>query len=426
MKFISTIGFLIAYALNMYVGVKQQQRMIRKLRSKNTGIVSYGFAMLGLLLIFVQFWCLTGIFPYYVILLLVGASFIGVMIHNLIGAFAGFGVEENKSKINILVLAFAAQRKAAGAAVLIGAFVLLVVVPVGSLYKFWKLPVGSSEAVAWIAFFLFIIPQIFSILLGFASILPTITSEYVDNDVRNYLLSTQFSSVINSTVALTFPVWVFTKFPSTINQWMPPGWLILSIPSLIFLFCYLLPYFVGASRYRFQLKAQLEWRREWLKETEEVLTLPEASRISHIQEKNTVLDAKVTERIEANELNKYLRDLESSISGVTTEELSQNPGVQILKLIYDNRENLQEWDIRYREIDKLQHLSNTVSQTGSGDLSGFIASAKTHVTDDIAALSKERSVLAGGMWTVLTFLGPLVFKAYQDPIVALIGKLFRH
>ena len=50
---------------------------------------------------------------------------------------------------------------------------------------------------------------------------------------------------------------------------MPPGWLILSIPSLIFLFCYLLPYFVGASRYRFQLKAQLEWRREWLKETEE-------------------------------------------------------------------------------------------------------------------------------------------------------------
>ena len=98
---------------------------------------------------------------------------------------------------------------------MIGAFVLLVVVPVGSLYKFWKLPVGSSEAVAWIAFFLFIIPQIFSILLGFASILPTITSEYVDNDVRNYLLSTQFSSVINSTVALTFPVWVFTKFPST-------------------------------------------------------------------------------------------------------------------------------------------------------------------------------------------------------------------
>jgi hypothetical protein len=47
-------------------------------------------------------------------------------------------------------------------------------------------------------------------------------------------------------------------------------------------------------------------------------------------------------------------------------------------------------------------------------------------TEDIAALSKERSVLAGGMWTVLTFLGPLVFKAYQDPIVALIGKLFRH
>ena len=55
MKFISTIGFLIAYALNMYVGVKQQQRMIRKLRSKNTDIVSYGFAMLRLLLIFVQF-----------------------------------------------------------------------------------------------------------------------------------------------------------------------------------------------------------------------------------------------------------------------------------------------------------------------------------------------------------------------------------
>src|SRR5439155_25003794 len=132
-----------------------------------------------LLLIFIQFWCLTGIFPYYVILALVGASFIGVMIHNLIGAFAGFGIEEKKSRINILALTFgaqrAAQRKAEAKAVLIGAFVLLIAVSVGSLYKFWKLPVGSGEAVAWIAFFLFIIPQIFRILLDFASTLPTIT-----------------------------------------------------------------------------------------------------------------------------------------------------------------------------------------------------------------------------------------------------------
>ncbi len=426
MKLISSIGFLIAFGLSLKIGMAQQRRMVRKLRSKNTGVVNYGFAMLSLLLVFVQFWCLTRIFPYYVILLLIAASFLGVMIHNLIGAIAGFGVEQKRTRINILVLAFAAQRKAAGVALLVGAFVILIGVPIAALYKFWKLPVGSSEAVAWIAFYLFIIPQIFSILASFASTLPTITSEYVDNDVRNYLLSTQFSSVIYSTVALIFPVWVFSRFPSTINQWMPPGWVILSIPSLIFLVCYLLPYFVGVRRYRSQMKAQMEWRKEWLKETEELLTLPEPSRTGRIQERNSELTAKVTERLEANDLHNFMNELEGIVAAATTEEANPNPAIDVLKLICENRQNIESWDIRYREIDKLQDLSNTVSQAGPGDLSGFIASAKTHVTDDIAALSKERSVMAGAISTILTAVGPLVLKAYQDPILAFISKLFRH
>ena len=423
MKFISSIGFLIVFGLSLKIGLMQQRRMLQKLRSKNTGVVGYGVAMLGLLLVFVQFWCLTRIFPSYVILALVAASFLGVMIHNLIGAIAGFGVKQKQSRINILVITYAAQRKAAGVAMIVGSLFLLLGVPIGALYKFWKFPIGASEAVAWIAFFLFIIPQIFSIVLNLAGTLPTITSEYVDNDVRNYLLSGQFSSVIYSTVTLIFPVLIFSQFPSTLDRWMLPGWMILSVPSLIFLVCYLPPYFVGARKYRAELKTELEWRKEWLKEMGEVLTLPEPSRTGSIQEKNSELTAKITETTEANELHKFINDLEGIEAAA---EANPNPALDILRLIYENRENLKDWDVRYREICRLQQLSSRVSQPSPGDLGPYITSAKTNVTDDITALSTEKTVIAGGIWTVMTAVGPWVLKAYQDPILAGIGKLFQH
>jgi len=423
MKLISTIGFLIAFGLTAKVANLQQRRIIRTINSRNTGIVGYGLAMLGLLLAFVQYWCLTRIFPVYIILLLIAASSLALVIHNVLGAIAGFGAQQKQSRINILVLTYAAQHPGAGVFLLIGSLVIVLGVLIEALNKFWRLPIGSNEAVAWIAFCLFMILGFFSFASLLLSTVPTIASEYTDNDVRNYLLSSVFSSVIYSTVALIFPVWIFNSFPSTLDQWMPSGWVILSIPSLVFLVCCLPSYFMGARRYRTQIKTQLEWRKEWLKEAGELLALPEPGRTASIQGKNAQLNAKITEATEANELRKFMDGLEGIVAAA---EANPNPAFGVLRLIYENRAKLEGWDVRYSEIDKLRQLSIRVSETSPGDLAPYITSAKTNLTDDIAAVSKQKSVAAGGTWTVLGTAGPWVLKAYQDPILSLIGRLFSH
>jgi hypothetical protein len=422
MKLLATFGFLIAFGLNLYVATKQQQRMLRKIRSRNTGIVSYAFAMASLVLIFVEFWCLTGIFPYYVILLLLAASFVGVVIHNLIGAIAGFGLEQKKSKINILALILGAQRKAWGAVLLLAALVMLIVIVVGSLYKFWTLPVGSPEAVGWIAFFLFIVPQLFSMVSGMASTIPIMASEFVDQDLRNYFLSNQFSSVIYSTAAFIFPVWVFAQLGKMPYDWIPPGWVILSLPLLIFIFCYLLAYFVGANRHRSLVKAQLEWRREWLKDAEELLAVPEEIRGHLVEEKNAELQKEVRDRTASNELHTFIQEVESLVQSAP-DPANLGPVGDIFGIILDNKQNLREWDMRFREVDTLDHLSRTVSQAGCGNLSNFVVAAKNHVTEDIQEMSKKGSLLAGGFGTAMSGAGLFLFKAYLPQLMALIGHL---
>jgi hypothetical protein len=423
MKLISTIGFLIAFGLSVKVANLQQRRVIQTITSRNTGVVGYGLAMLSMLLVFVQYWCLTRIFPVYIILSLIVASSLGPVIHNVLGAIAGFGTQQKQSRINILAVTYAAQHRVAGRFLLIGGVVIVLGALIEALYKFWRLPIGSNEAVAWIAFCLFIILGFFSLVMLLLSTLPTIASEYTDDDVRSYLLSSAFSSVIYSTVALIFPVWIFNNFSSTLNQWMPAGWVILSIPSLIFLVSFLPSYFMGARRYRTQLKTQMEWRKEWLKETGELLTLPEPGRTASIQVKNAQLNAKITEATEANELRKFIDDLEGIAAAIQT---NPNPVFGVLRLIYENRGKLENWDVRYCEIDRLRQLSIRVSETSPGDLAPYITSARTNLTDDIAAVSRQKSVIAGGIWTLLTFLGPIVLKAYQEPIFSFVGRRFWH
>src|SRR5436853_430750 len=248
-KLLGTVGFLLALGLSVSLAAKQQRRMLRKIRSRNTGIVSYVFTMAILLLTFIQFWCLTRIFPIYVILLLMAASLISVVIHNLIGAVVGFGNAQKNAKINVLNVILSAQHKELGCVVLTGSLIMLLSIAV-ALYKFWTLPLGSEEAVAWIACLLFIVPQLILTISTLAVIMPILTSEYVDDDVRNSSLSVQFSSIIYSTIALIFPVWILKQQGVRIFEWMPPDWVILSIPLLIFLFACVVPFFIGMHRYR--------------------------------------------------------------------------------------------------------------------------------------------------------------------------------
>jgi hypothetical protein len=419
-KLLSVVGFLVALGVTFWLVKAQQERTLRKIRSRNTGIVSYAFAMAFLLLTFVQFWCLTRIFPIYVVLLFMAASLVGVMLHNLIGAIAGFGHAQKNEKINVMNLILGAQHKATGCVMIIGGVIVIISIGV-TLHKFWTVPIGSAEVLAWSACSLFIFPQLLSAISTLMLIVPVLTSEYVDNDVRNSALSTQFSSIIYSTIALIFPVWILKQEKAQIFKWMPPEWVLLSIPLSIFLLGCLVPFFIGMHRYRSQRRAQLDWRKEWLISTEELL-----AGAAPITEKMEELQNEITSRAQSNELRAFIEKFPSTVATLT----DASPGSAaakaaegILNVINANVGKLNDWDIRFREEHKLSHLSQTMSQMGAQNAGGFVGATLKHTNEEIDNLSKQRNIFASGFWGFISAMGPLVFKAYQDKIMALIGAL---
>ncbi len=66
-KLYNTIGFLLILGVAMALATRKQKRFSKNIRAMNTGIIDYLFAMATLLLSFIEFWFLTRIFPYTVI-----------------------------------------------------------------------------------------------------------------------------------------------------------------------------------------------------------------------------------------------------------------------------------------------------------------------------------------------------------------------
>jgi hypothetical protein len=180
-----------------------------------------------LLLSFAVFALLTHVVPFYLILMLVAAMLLGGMLHLLIGAIAGFSLEETKQKIGALNVIWTAQRPAGGCALVVVALVYSVVSWVASLWVFWRRPIGDPSVAGWIALYQFFLPQFIFTPLMIAANWPTVTSEFIDDDLRNSYLTTSFSRIIYSTVCLVYPVWLFQdQFGFVLGRWLPPFWFV--------------------------------------------------------------------------------------------------------------------------------------------------------------------------------------------------------
>lgn len=91
MKLVWTILYLAAVTATMFLGNKlvgSSMKGIQAGRQRTWLGLAAGTAIL--VLSFVQFFCLTGMFPLQLILLLVLASLVGLGIYHAIGAVAGF------------------------------------------------------------------------------------------------------------------------------------------------------------------------------------------------------------------------------------------------------------------------------------------------------------------------------------------------
>lgn len=488
MKLVWTILYIAAVFATMFLGNKlvgTSMKRIQAGRQQTLLGLAAGTAML--VLSFVQFFCLTGMFPLQLVLLLVLASLLGVGIYHAIGAVAGFTLPEKQQKISALQVIMGSQRPVSGCIGTALSSLVFVSSIVCALWIFWHHPRGDPDAKVLIAFFQFIVPQVALIPISILLLWPTITSEYLDDDLRNSQLARGFSSIIGNTLLLVFPLWLLRPEVETYfthRGWpVPPFWLPLSLPILLFIIGSLVPFFIGVYRYRSQARVMSQWEEKWMREVLPVLKLPVGStRVREIDDRLAKLGQEVEERISSNEdVFRYYQTITvgtveeaeptpPSVPVVDTTALSQpakpattaaapTPTVEepsrgprlllphriaslqrlvprplrppprddanlaetVQSIVRMHIAKLEEWDIRFAYLRRLIQLGQVVSDGRTNEVSGFVEARLKGET--LGTESARPNMIAAWVISLLASAIPLLAKKYETEILNLIGSL---
>jgi hypothetical protein len=308
-RILAALAYLIVVAANLWL---QNRLMLRRVRNLKPGawetLARSSLGIAALLLQFTGFWLLTGRFPVYLILLLVAGSLVAAVLHELLGAIGGFGLQETKEKVAALGAIWGAQNKIVGCLMGIFGLVFISAQTIGSLWIYFSHPYGSDAVVGWIALFQFILPRLVTLPIELAVIWPIVTSEFVDNDLRNSHLSAQFVSMVNATIIFVYPFTLFREQMAAAVGQVPPLWVLLSIPVFLFMVLGLLPFFLGTYKFRNQAGSLIGWRRQWLSEALPILRLPGELRAEALDEKLRQLRDEIASRIDENRLLKMYRE----------------------------------------------------------------------------------------------------------------------
>lgn len=466
MKILATFGFLVVQAALLYLGARFQASSVARIREgRYRSLAGYLWTPAYLLLTFTGFWLLTGIFPLAFILILIGAALLTNFIYTLLGAVYGFTQEENLEKTNVLPIIWGfimgVRNRYLNCAHISGALLMLLASIVGSLWVFWSRPFGDPAARVWIVLWAFTIPALVYRLLPLIYTWPYITSEYLDNDVRNAYLASGFANLIYLTIYLLFPLWVFEQDVGLVFTNLPPFWVLLSIPLLLFLLAYAVPFFIGWLRYRARIETMLEWRRDWLNDLLGFVKLPAGEvRTKGVQGKFDELKSEIDKRLEGNEVFQVYRDLISPdfarderlleapegeegpaveviapsvddtspfsrFSQATLSLADENPANQnIFDILDEHKQNLVVWDLRFNDVAKLVELHQRTLDGIAADISGFIEHRLKEIDRQAEKLTRRRNLAAPSL-SALSAAAVWLFNILEDEIIAFITGLVR-
>ncbi len=473
MKVLWTLLYLAAGFASLFLGNKFTGSAMKQIGiGRQSPWLAIGAGALLTLLGFVQFFCLSGMFPLELILLLILAGLVAQGVYHLIGAFAGFTLARKQQKISLLGVILGAQKPVWGCVGMALSLVTFVVGTVGALWVFWRHPRGDPDAKVLIAFFQFILPLLTSIPVSILILWPTITSEYLDDDLRNSHLAARFCSILVSTLLLVFPMWLMRPeveaFFSARGWPMLPFWLPVSLPFLLFIVGSLIPFFVGVLRHRSQVKVMSQWEERFLREVLPVLKLPLGpTRDRQIEERLDELRQELGERFSDKEVFRYYQGIALE-STPTAEPAGPNalvlppapgpepaaaPGTRlpipqriadlqrmvprplrpaprekanfietVQELVRTHKDRLVEWDIRFAHLRRLMQLGQVVLQGKTEDVVGFVE-ARLNQKKDENTQSSKRNVFAAGLLSILSSAIVWLFKQYESQILDLVDRL---
>lgn len=160
MTILATLAFLVLAALIFYLASRLQASNEKAVDGgSHNALAVFMLRFLLILVTFLQLWVLTRFFSFTLIMVLVGAQLVGSVLQQLMGALAGFQLEEKQRKIKALTAIWTVRRMV-DAPALGCAFVLLSTLAllggwIISLRMFWTRDLGDPGATITIAFCLF-------------------------------------------------------------------------------------------------------------------------------------------------------------------------------------------------------------------------------------------------------------------------------
>src|SRR6185437_3635019 len=110
MKSLLTIAYLVLIVAGIFISTRSRRNNARFYSGKKPSVFyTFFYYALGLLITFLSYGVLTGIFPMAAILLLLAASILAQAIYSVAGAVLGFTLLEKKEKIRFLSTISGAQ-----------------------------------------------------------------------------------------------------------------------------------------------------------------------------------------------------------------------------------------------------------------------------------------------------------------------------
>ncbi len=338
-KFLFTLVYLVLAGVEFWLGNRLMKLETEQIRGTKSGSGSPFLLPVGMLLVsFAEFWALTRIFPFHLVLILIGALALGNFLYFVTGSITGFTLAEKQQKMGALSVIWGASQPMPACIAVVLILLARLVGIIGVLWAFWTHPVGDPRAIILIAFFHFVIVQALAIPGLIVMQWPMVTSEFLDDDIRNSYLAQQFSRIIYSTIYLLFPLWLFKQdirvaFPSIHLPAtdLPHFWILLSIPLLLFLGGGVLPFFLGINRYRAQVKAMSAWLEGWLQQVLITNTLPLGDlRSRQLQDQLEDLGDEITRRISENQLlHFYLTTGQAAELNLSTAASPSQPALEV-------------------------------------------------------------------------------------------------
>lgn len=491
MKLLASLGFLLVFGLSWWVSQKRTNSYLLNIEKGESVAKNFLFSFLSILLAFVGFWILTGIFSAPLILILGGILLVSFLFQYLIRAIVGLTLPEKIKKINVLMQMRSFEpgfKQGLEGQNLYATWIILAIVLLnvlisltGSLWVYWQYPLGDPKARVLIALFQFTLPTLIGMALQLMLIWPAITSEFVDDDLRNFHLSTGFSNILYLTTYLLFPLWIFRNDIALFSITLPPFWLLLSIPLMLFLLVYVFPFFVGMYQHRHQTRSMMEWQQEWLSEVSRLLQLPESeTRSRELEKKFDELEREREKHLKDSGLFQFFlyiytgrtthpkpvlsaranvpdphsralmnlleiaRELgaQNDIEAETLLALEQHPGVAaerrlqeakksmphpiyapLVDAIWEHRSDLVAWDIRFNQAFKLNELYERVRATDSAGIKEFVKASLEEIERRIATLSGRKNALAGSLVSALSVVLVWLFNIFEDQIINTISVL---